>query len=167
MGGRGRAVLAEGVLNESLDLIFLQSSARRLHRFNMAFRCDVCGALHEFDLIIAFEKPQLVNDRAGVYDRFGRADSATFQCAHSPDSIDNCFVQRGVAVADAVVETVYAVEKISELLCKLAYGKRFVRAVLTLRAFDSGPSSVPDFPFRIARADKERVRLFLCRRDDG
>src|SRR5205085_3873201 len=124
-------------------------------------------ALHQFNLFVAFEEAQLVNDRSGVYDRFGRADSATFQCAHSPDSIDNCFVQLGVAVADAVVETVCAVEKISELLCKLADGKRFVRAVLILRAFDSRTSSVPDFSFRIARADKERVRLRARGRVDG
>ena len=124
------------------------------HCLAVSFCRDVCGALHVFNLFRAFEEAHLVNDRASVYDSFGRAHSFPRECAKPLDLMDDRFVQIGVAVAYAVIKIGRAVQVIANLLFKLIDWKSFVRAVLTFSALDACASSVPYLSFGIARPDK-------------
>src|SRR6185369_11583262 len=141
---------------QSLELILLKPGLRGPHRLTMSFGSDVGCRLHDLDLFRRLEHAHLVHDRRRIDDRLRRMNGLAIYCTHARDLFDDRVVELAIH-AETVVKHVCAVEKFRQLRLKLPGWKCLSRAKLTLRAFDTRATSVPDLSFRISRPHKQRV----------
>ena len=128
----------------------------------MSFRSNVGGRLHDLQLFRALNHAHLVNDRRRIDNRLRWMNRLAIQRTHAADLFNDPVVEISID-AQPVIEHVSAIEKLGQLPVKLLDRKSLIRPKLTLRAFNTGATTVPNLSFWISWSHKQRVLRLLLR----